>query len=124
MADVNPLAWDDEAVILIPNQDTVAFSDLTFVLRYNADATLRDETIRILCESPDGTMAESVLDVPLSRAAMRPKGFGETEIPYRYNVRLPLRGDYRFSFLPLRKGVRGIMAVGLRKERNNGSVAE
>lgn len=117
VTDVDPFCWEQGAVVLLPNADTVTLRDAEVFLRCNdrfAEDTL---TLRIATVAPDSLRFEEPLRVVIPRNEGPAALMREVAVPYRLRIRFPQNGDYRCILTPTRP-VRGVEAVGINLKKS------
>jgi hypothetical protein len=109
-ADVDPAGWDSEVKWLYDNRDTLTHKDISFSLRYNADAVASKGVYIIESITPSGGHIEDALHVTID-----PQGdnnLHETSFVFRTNARFSEVGKYSFTIVPLQRTV-GVWSVSM-----------
>jgi len=117
IADVDPTEWRRMAAVRIENDDTLAYVDLFFTLRYNASFEADSLPIVVTTVAPDSVRFVEPVTLRLRPSPEAAALMRDTAIPYRRRVVLGRCGTYRIGIMP-RIPVHGIEAIGIKIEKS------
>lgn len=116
--DVDVKAWSDPASIVQTNTDTTTLRNIDLFLYCNDRFREDSLTVRIAVRTPDSLLFKEAFRITIPRTATTPAALKrEIAIPYRRNVSLLHRGNYRITITPERP-VQGVEAVGISIVKN------
>ncbi len=120
-------SWGDSdiAKFTVPIVDTTSYFNIFINIRNTTDYSNCNLYLFITASSPTGVSQRDTVECYLAdeQGIWLGKGFGyirDNRIPYKQNVRFPLKGDYKFE---VKQAMRtddliGIASVGIRVERS------
>lgn len=113
--DVDPHGWQQPAVLMLPNSDTLTLRDVGIFLRCNDRFSEDTLTLRVETISPDSLHVGEYLCIPFPHETFPAAIAREAAALYRNRVCFGQTGDYRMILTPTRP-VRGVEAVGIHIE--------
>jgi hypothetical protein len=112
MVGVDARSWSKRASIIVENNDTVTLRNLNIAIRYNEKMKEVALPLKVTVLTPDSCRFEEVIELPLHHPTTALAVATTESLPYRSQTLLNRRGNYIFSFEPLRE-ISGLEAIGI-----------
>ena len=112
MAGVDVHEWSESATVVYTNSDTLASQNLQIALRYNDDFKQNSLPLKVSITAPDASCFEEVVELRIGHPHTALAVATTESLPYRNDVVLAQKGEYRFAFTPL-TATRGVEAIGI-----------
>jgi gliding motility-associated lipoprotein GldH len=117
---------NDIARFSIPVDDTISNLNIYINVRNTTDYPNSNLFLFISTSSPSGATQIDTVECFIAdeQGKWLGRGFGyirDNRIPYKHNIRFPLKGDYKFEIKQAMRtdDLKGIASVGIRIEKNN-----
>ena len=113
MQDVDIDGWTEEATLTYTNKQTELNYDLSVVLHVNRRFTAQQLELEITTMTPDSLRYSEQVTLPVSFSWESPTDITcDVELPYRQNVALRCKGEYKMVITP-QQSVEGVEAAGM-----------
>ena len=113
MEDVDINGWSDEINLSYTNNDTTNNYDLSLVLHVNRRFTAKQLDVEIVTMTPDSLRYGERVSLPVNFKWESPTTpMTDVAIPYREDVHLRCKGEYKVTITPLNDVV-GVAAAGI-----------
>ena len=113
MEDVDVNDWSEETTLSYTNKQTELNYDLSVVLHVNRRFTAQQLELEITTMTPDSLRYSEQVTLPVSFSWESPTDITcDVELPYRQNVALRCKGEYKMVITP-QQSVEGVEAAGM-----------
>ena len=113
MEDVDINGWSDEINLSYTNNDTTTNYNLSLMLHINRRFASEQVEIEIVTMTPDSLRYSERVSLPVNFVWDSPTmPMKDVAIPYRQDVHLRCKGEYKMTITPL-QGITGVAAAGI-----------